>query len=124
MRIVVFDTDDELAKSLGLFLRLNGYECFTTNNHVDALSLVNTYRPDVVVSEYFSNDDDYLKLFELIRQKQKNTKIIVLTSISYSLYEISFLYDLDIHSIFQKPFSPELLLDVIHAFEHKYLKVL
>lgn len=120
MKIVILDDNDELAKSLSLFFQLHGHDCMTVDNPVNALSYVNTFEPDVLISEFEQDDEDYLTLFELIRQQKKNTKIIILTSCNCKLSEQKQLLDLDISTILKKPVTPDYLLEIVGHFEKKY----
>jgi response regulator of citrate/malate metabolism len=71
----------------------------------------------LLISEYFSDDKNYVKLFELINEKKNPTKIIILTSIPYTFREISKLEKIQIEDIMIKPIDPKIILEVIQELE-------
>jgi DNA-binding NtrC family response regulator len=124
MKIIVLDNDLGLLDAFQKFLDVAGHECITTDKPVVAFSLINTFHPDVLISEYFSKDENYVGLFEKLSAQKNPTKIIILTCGEYGIKDVETLEKLGISSIFLKPTDPLLILKTLSEFEQKHRLVL
>ena len=97
-----------------------GHKTMIAENPVSALSLFNTTDFDIVISEYFSDDKNYLKLFKKILSNKRQIKIIILTAMNYDLEDLQPLHNLGIENIFQKPIDPKIICKMIENFSHQH----
>ena len=102
MNILILEKCKDVQYSLQNFFETLGHETMVVDNPISALSLSRIFNFDVLISEYFSEDLNYLKLFELIKSNKIHIKIIILTAMNYTLDELQPLFDLNIKNIFQK----------------------
>lgn len=117
MKILLLDQYSQVQEALKEFLELQGHEVICIDNPVSAYSICTTLDAQLLISEYFSDDKNYVKLFELINEKKNPTKIIILTSIPYTFREISKLEKIQIEDIMIKPIDPKIILEVIQELE-------
>ncbi|MCV0392563.1 MAG: hypothetical protein K5790_04620 [Nitrosopumilus sp.] len=120
MKIILLDNDLELLDVFQKFLTIAGHECITTDKPVVALSLINTFQPNVLISEYFSNDENYVELFKKLGSQKISTKTIILTSVEYGIKDLETLENQGISSIFLKPIDPLLILKTLSQFGQKH----
>lgn len=50
-RILIVDSDEQVASILGLKLKREGFETTVADNSADALKIISEFRPDIIVSE-------------------------------------------------------------------------
>ncbi len=116
MNIVVFDRDDTLSKSFGIFLESYGYHVMVSDKFQTAISLACSFKTDIFISEYLEDDPEFLNHLKTIKQDKPDLDIIILTCSKVSPKQI---HDLGIPMIFEKPITPTLLLDIISKKKHK-----
>jgi len=109
MNILILEKCKDVQYSLENFFETLGHETMVVDTPISALSLSRIFNFDVLISEYFSEDLNYLKLFELIKSNKIHIKIIILTAMDYTLDELQPLFDLNIKNIFQKPIDPKII---------------
>lgn len=88
MNILILEKCKDVQYSLQNFIETLGHETMVVDTPISALSLSRIFNFDVLISEYFSDDLNYLKLFELIKSNKIHIKIIILTAMSYNHYLI------------------------------------
>lgn len=49
--ILVVDDEPDITETYAMFLELHGYEVLTANNPVDALQIMSTRMPDLIISD-------------------------------------------------------------------------
>ena len=82
---------------------MSGHDVISTNEYRTAISLACSFETDILISEYIPEDNEFLKLFELIQRNKPYTKIIILSNFDYTEKELESLLDLEITSVFKKP---------------------
>jgi DNA-binding response OmpR family regulator len=120
MKILILEKCIDVQHSLQSFFEALGHDTMVADSPVTALSLSRTFDLDILISEYFSDDENYLKLFELIKSNKSHAKIIILTATNYTLDALQPLFDMDVKNIFQKPINPKIICYAIDEFaKHK-----
>ncbi len=79
-RVLLVDDDASLLRLLSLRLRAEGYEVDTADCAEQALVKLDTYQPQLVITDLKMDDMDGMQLFEHIHQKQPTLPVILLTA--------------------------------------------
>ncbi len=82
MRILVVDDDELIIKSSEMFLTSRGYEVLTALDGVQALEVIKTQNPDIIVSDILMPNMSGLELLEIIKNEMNlQTPIILVSSL-------------------------------------------
>lgn len=119
MRVLLLDPCNDLQESLQRYLELSGHQVKVIDNTTSALSMCTVFNEQLLVSEYISDDPDYVKLFKQIHTISPSTKIVILTCNLLSVDEVAALTDIGINCVYQKPLDPEIIKNTIDLFEKK-----
>lgn len=79
-RILLVDDDPGLLRVLAIRLRREGYDVQTADDGRQALSLLATHRPHIVITDMRMSDMDGLSLYDAIREKQPTLPVVMLTA--------------------------------------------
>lgn len=110
-RILVVDDERQITRMLRASLQSSGYEVTTAANGAEALDLLRTVRPDLVITDLAMPEMNGVELTEAIRRNSE-TPIIVLSVRESEATKIRAL-DCGADDYVTKPFSmPELLARV------------
>jgi len=77
VRVVVIDDVSDAADALALALQLDGYDVRTAHNGVDALSLIETYRPHCVLLDIEMPQMDGCELSKQLRRLYGDDIVLV-----------------------------------------------
>lgn len=77
MRILVIDDERPLADTLALILTSTGYEVKAAYDGVDALSQIESFRPDVVISDVIMPGMNGIEVCSRIHLQHPNCHIIL-----------------------------------------------
>ncbi|MFQ5779688.1 MAG: sigma-54-dependent transcriptional regulator [Nitrospiria bacterium] len=78
--ILVIEDEATLAKNIKLYLERYGYDVRLSQSAHEGIGLVDTYKPDLVLLDLQLPDRSGLELIPLIRRKDEETKIIMMTA--------------------------------------------
>jgi two-component system, NtrC family, response regulator GlrR len=78
--ILIVDDDPTLLRLLGMLLRQEGYRVVAADSAERALALLQTERPQLVITDLRMNGMDGLALFEAVRRELPLLPVIILTA--------------------------------------------
>lgn len=120
-RVLVVDDEMDTLRLLRTVLRIGGFEPITTLNSLEAVSLAEQEKPDVVLLDIMMPELDGFELCRLMRQNlvTRDVPIIFVTayqSLDLEERRLEAGADLVIH----KPISVDMLVTAIHnTLEHR-----
>lgn len=115
-KILVVDDDDNFTKVIKMNLDATGrYEVVTENNSLNALSVVRSFMPDLIVLDIMMPDLDGTEIAFQIESdvKLKNIPIIFLTAAITKGEAASQKGEIGMHTFIAKPVDLEELIDCI-----------
>jgi CheY-like chemotaxis protein len=84
-RILIVDDKPENLKLASLLLRISGYEIATAANAKETLSLVQSFRPRLILMDIQLPDMDGLALTKRIKGDPANAGILILAVTAYAM---------------------------------------
>jgi DNA-binding response OmpR family regulator len=113
LKVLVVDDDQDLLEMVTLVLRTHGMEVFGVNNHADFFTVLDQYRPDLIVLDIYLQEADGRELCRKVKEMDSFSKIPVLL---YSAGHISAasIEACQADGFLQKPFDISNLLKRIH----------
>lgn len=116
-KILVVEDDKNISSLIRTILTANGYEVITASRGSEALSMLSSHCPELVVLDLGLPDMDGVELIEDVR-RWSNVPIIVVSARSYERDKVQAL-DLGADDYVTKPFSSdELLARIRVAMRH------
>ena len=115
-RVLVVDDEPGILKVLGIELKLSGYETITTTNGAEAIDLVRTQKPDVVLLDVVMPGVTGLEVLERVRQFSQ-VPIIIFTG-HPTVIKLAMRNGAD--DSIAKPFDPDLLIAKIRLVLHPH----
>lgn len=113
-KLLVIEDDKELNSSLCSFLQQNEYNTVSCENGLEALSVVENQKFDLIISDIMMPKIDGFTFVEKIREKDKKTPIIFMTARD-DKFSKQLGYKLGIDDYIVKPFDIEELVLKIGA---------
>ncbi len=84
---VLYVEDDEIARENGIEYLENYFNTiYDASNAIDALSLYNTHKPDIIITDINMPKIDGLEFVKKIREKDDTTQVIITTAYSDKEY--------------------------------------
>jgi len=80
-RVLVVDDDVEIAEFIQLYLSEKGYDVASVNSGADALAMLESWRPHLILLDYIMPEMDGLRALELIRERNQDVGVIMITGI-------------------------------------------
>lgn len=116
-KILVVDDEPALTVAFARKLRREGYECATAGSGEEALKRLESYRPDLVISDVRMPGMSGLDLLKEIKHRDPALKVILTTAYAHIEFVVEALrHGVDDYLV--KPFSlSELAASVSRAFE-------
>jgi len=116
-RVLIVDDNLETLKIIAYSLE-NKYECFTLPNPLDALTVIEKEKIDLVITDIVMPHKNGLELISDIREQytKKEVKIIAISSGGAAFSATSYLNvakRMDADKIIEKPFRIEKLMSVV-----------
>ena len=105
MRIIVAEDEPLMQKTIALRLRKDGHEVITTDNGREALELIATQNPDLVITDIMMPYASGLEIVGSIRSSGRKLPIIVLTAMGQENVVLE-AFQLGADDFIAKPFSP------------------
>ncbi|MBD0384212.1 response regulator transcription factor [Paenibacillus sedimenti] len=104
--VVMIDPNADLLDFLGVRLGLQGYAVRPAQDGIEGLRLVESVRPDLVITELALPALDGYQVIRRIRQSQsRSCQVVVLTDLTVE-QDICKCFDLGAADVIKKPFSP------------------
>ena len=110
MRIVYADDDESLLFMVKTLLTTSGHSVSTASNGIDALSLAESFKPQVVIIDWLMPGMNGPELCRAIRKAPwgSNLYLVILTTLEDERYQIEAL-EAGADAYLKKPFNPRLL---------------
>ena len=106
-KILVIEDEKSIARFISTILTANGYEAMRAASGAEAMSMISSHCPDLVILDLGLPDRDGLEFIRTVRQKYM-TPIVVLSARTDEMDKIEAL-DLGANDYITKPFSMLLL---------------
>jgi len=110
--ILIVDDDPNLLRLLGIRLTAAGYNVQSAKNAKEALGILKSSHPHLVISDLRMEGMDGMALFEKIRQQQPNLPVIIMTAHGTIPDAINATKQ-GVFSFLTKPFESQELLDTV-----------
>ncbi|MEW6990151.1 sigma 54-interacting transcriptional regulator [Colwelliaceae bacterium 6441] len=110
--ILIVDDDPSLLRLLGIRLSAAGYNVKSAKNAKQALGLLKSSHPQLVISDLRMEGMDGMALFEKIRQQQPNLPVIIMTAHG-TIPDAIHATKQGVFSFLTKPFESQELLDTV-----------
>jgi two-component system response regulator GlrR len=111
-KILLVDDDPSLLRLLGIRLSAAGYQIESASSAKMALGILETFHPQLVISDLRMEGMDGMALFERIRQQQPNLPVIIMTAHGTIPDAISATKQ-GVFSFLTKPFESQELLSTV-----------
>ncbi|MBI4310000.1 MAG: response regulator [Candidatus Omnitrophica bacterium] len=102
-KILLVEDEADACCALQSFLGRRGFTVTSTGSGLEALSLVEVSRPDLILLDITINDLNGIEVLKRVRQKDKDIKVIVITGQMCPASEIDSIAQLGIEGFFNKP---------------------
>jgi DNA-binding response OmpR family regulator len=121
IKVLLVEDEVELASSLQDAIGEFFHSFTVAINGVDGLEKFKNDKPDIVITDINMPKMNGLEMSKLLRDKNPNLPIIILSAFSQEKYFLSAI-DISITKYLIKPFDPDELLDYILSIENKIEK--
>lgn len=114
-KILIIDDDVSIQKLFSQFLSGRGYEVVQAENGVEGMHLLESQRPDLVITDILMPEMDGLEILMKIRKSQSTTPIIAISGGMRGL-PIDFLHQAKLFGakyVFEKPVPLDVLGSVV-----------
>jgi len=81
--ILILDDEANILELLGQFLSSSGYQVTPVATASDALKIIRSESPDLVISDLQLEDSDGLELIAQLKKEAPNTPVILLTGVLF-----------------------------------------
>lgn len=112
--VLVIDDDPKLLKMLQRTLTYENLEVFTATNGLEALPLVQTHRPDLIIVDWMMPKMDGVSFIQRLRDEEDKTMILMLTARDAIENRVEGL-ESGADDYLVKPFAPAELVARVHA---------
>lgn len=113
-RVLVVDDDPHVLKLLRLNFELEGYDVVSATNGEDALKLIASKKPDVVVCDVMMPGMNGLEVVRRVREDEAFANLpIVIVSAKAQVGDVSAGEGAGADAYVTKPFDPQDLLDAV-----------
>lgn len=80
MKILVVDDDELIVKSSEMYLSTRGYQVFTAMDGVEALEVIKSQNPNIIISDIMMPNMNGLELLDVIKNELKLATPVILMS--------------------------------------------
>ncbi|MFC2131052.1 response regulator transcription factor [Bacteroidota bacterium] len=114
-KIAIIDDDPDIVEATTLLLESKGYQVIKAGNVEDAMSLIESEQPDLILLDVMMEEpDDGFYMANKIRKIGLKTPIIMLTSVSKAIgYDYGASESLPVNDFLEKPVLPSVLMEKI-----------
>ncbi len=113
-KILLVEDEPDVCSAIHSFLGKRGCIVSTTTNGKEALSLIEISRPDIILLDFRLHDLNGQEVLRILRQKDKVTKVIVITGEFLPQEEIDNVQHLGVSAYLHKPILLEQLEEIIN----------
>ena len=123
-KILIVEDEPDIAGTLQSYLGRRGFQVSTTASGLEALSLIEISKPDVVILDLCLHDLNGQEVLKRLRVKDQQTRVVVITGQMFPDDEIDKIRGLGIAEYFNKPVILERLGKTIGSLTGHDLKVM
>lgn len=105
MRILVAEDEPIMQKTIALRLKKDGHEVVTTDNGREALALIASQAPDLIITDIMMPYASGLEIVGTVKQLSKKIPVIVLSAMGQENVVLE-AFNLGADDFISKPFSP------------------
>jgi len=105
MKIIVAEDEPLMQKTIALRLKKDGHEVITTDNGREALALIDTENPDLVITDIMMPYASGLEIVGSVKSSGRKLPVIVLTAMGQENVVLE-AFQLGAADFISKPFSP------------------
>jgi DNA-binding response OmpR family regulator len=117
-RILVMDNNQDMKTLLSRTLELEGFDAVVVDDYDEALSLFESLKPDMVIMDTFTLDDDSLRALDIMRE-HSNVPIVVTTA-DNEIETLKALFAHGADDLVRKPFAVRPFIARIKAKLRRY----
>ena len=110
-KVLVVDDEPDTLELIKLVLESGGFETVLVSTGRDALRMIDTSNPDLILLDIMMPDMDGWDVFRKIREKNSEIPIALLTSKTQNIDKLIGLHVLKADDYITKPFGKNELLD-------------
>ncbi|PKO05061.1 MAG: hypothetical protein CVU41_14205 [Chloroflexi bacterium HGW-Chloroflexi-3] len=114
LKVLIVDDDPKLLKMLQRTLIYENLTVFTASNGVEALPLVTTQQPDLIILDWMMPQMDGLTFIQRLRDQDNRTLVLMLTARDAIENRVEGL-ESGADDYLVKPFAPAELVARVHA---------
>ena len=113
--VLVIDDESDTLELIKLILESGGFEVMIASSGIEALNIIETVRPDLVLLDIMMPDMDGWEVFRKIKEKDSSISIAILTAKAQNIDKLLGLHVLKADDYITKPFSKEDLLNKVRV---------
>lgn len=110
-KVLVIDDEPDTLELITLVLESGGFEVTPASSGVEALNIIETVRPKLVLLDIMMPDMDGWEVFRKIKEKDSSIRIAILTAKAQNIDKLLGLHVLKADDYITKPFSKDELLN-------------
>ncbi len=114
IKLLIVEDELDICTSIQSYFGKRGFSVSTTGNGREALSMIKTSRPDLVLLDISLNDLSGIEVLKELRQSDKTTKVMIITGQLYRPEEIQKIFDLGISDYRNKPLVLEEIAKAVY----------
>ncbi len=112
-KVLVVDDEPDTLELVKLVLESGGFEVSLANNGSEALALIDTVKPDLVLLDIMMPDMDGWDVFRKIKDKNPRIPIAILTAKAQNIDKLLGLHVLKADDYITKPFGKNELISKV-----------
>ena len=114
-KVLVVDDDEHILRSLAQYLEMEEFSVKTASGGAEALALVESDRPDLVLLDVMMPEMDGFEVLENLRRKPETEKLPVIMLTARDQHgDVLKGYQMGVSSYMVKPYNFDELLEVIN----------
>jgi two-component system response regulator VicR len=115
VKVMVVDDEPDTLELIQLVLESGGFKVIPASSGAEALKIIETVRPGLVLLDIMMPDMDGWEVFRKIKEKDSNIPIAILTAKSQNIDKLMGLHVLKADDYITKPFGKNELLNKIRV---------
>ncbi len=121
-KILIIDDEEDMLESCSRLLRRNNYQCITTDNPAQALEMVSSEKPDLVLTDLKMPGKDGLEILREVKKLDQSILVIVFTGFATISAAVEIMKE-GAFDFVTKPFSSDqLIMTVERALNQRRLE--
>ena len=118
--ILIVDDDIHIRRVLEIKIKHSGYNTLTARNGKEGLEIINTQKPDAVISDLNMPRLDGKELCQLTNPiKKEHPFLTIIITARINPYEQRWIDEMQDTIFMEKPFSPSKIIDTLELYFEK-----